>query len=130
MRPNRERTVVAETETIGRSDQTYPSDLAPEIQVALAALADVETRYDIEREAIKRAGSEIEQEHLRRQLEERHRAERGPLVQRLAELQQMMAFALMRRSWAAAPREHTARSVEVEVERTLDGWPSASQWFA
>ena len=130
MRPNRERTVVDETETIGRSDQTYPSDLAPEIQVALAALADVETRYDIEREAIKRAGSEIEQEHLRRQLEERHRAERGPLVQRLAELQQIMAFALMRRSWATAPRTQTARSVEVEVERTLDGWPSASQWFA
>jgi hypothetical protein len=130
MRPNRERTVVAETETIGRSDQTYPSDLAPEIQVALAALADVETRYDIEREAIKRAGSEIEQEHLRRQLEERHRTERGPLVQRLAELQQIMAFALMRRSWATAPRTQTARSVEVEVERTLDGWPSASQWFA
>ena len=130
MCPNRERTVVAENETMGRSDQTYPSDLGPEIQVALAALADVETKYDIEREALRRTGSGIEQQHLRRQLEERHRAERGPLVQRLAELQQIMAFALMRRSWATAPREHTARSVEVEVERTLDGWRSASNWCA
>jgi hypothetical protein len=104
---------------MARSAQTYPSDLAPEIQVALAALADVETRYDIEREAINRTGSAFEQERLRHQLEERHHAERGPLVQRLAELQQMMAFALMRRSWSAAPREQTAPSVEVEVERVL-----------
>jgi hypothetical protein len=122
--------VVTGNETVGRSDQSYPSDLAPEIQVALAALADVETRYDIEREAIERTGSEGEQEHLRHQLEERHHAERGPLVQRLAELQQIMAFALMRRSWTTAARERTSVSVEVEVERTCHGWPSASRGSA
>ena len=130
MRRNRERTVVTRNETVGRSDQAYPSDLAPEIQVALAALADVEMRYDLEREALERTGSKVEQEHLRLQLEERHHAERGPLVQRLAELQQTMAFALMRRSWAAAPRERTSPCVEVEVERACDGWPSASRWSA
>jgi hypothetical protein len=67
--------------------QVHPDDLTPEIRIALAALAAVETRHDVDREALDQwSGPEVIKERLFDQLEARHARERAPLVQRLAEL--------------------------------------------
>jgi hypothetical protein len=104
---------------------TYPADLTPELQATLADLADLETRYEIDREAIERTTRPAEQVHLLDRLEKRRQAEREPLVQHLAELQQAMMFTLMRRAWVARPEDAVSR-FEVEVDRTGSGWPRVS----
>jgi hypothetical protein len=72
----------------------YAADLTLEIQTTLAALADVETRHEIERERLERyAGPD--KDRLRGDLEARHQAERTPLVQQLAFLQQALDWAMM-----------------------------------
>jgi hypothetical protein len=73
-----------------------PADLGPEIQRALAALADVETRYEIECEQMERwAGPVAWKDRVRAGIEARHMRERQPIVQRLADLQREMTAALM-----------------------------------
>ena len=74
----------------------YPSDLTPEIQRVLAALADVETRYEIERERLDHwSGPTPLKARLIACLEARRQGDRMPLVQRLADLQREMTSALM-----------------------------------
>jgi hypothetical protein len=76
--------------------KTYPTDLGPEIQRALAALADVETRYEVECEQVDRwSGPMAWKDRVRAGIEARHMRERQPLVQRLADLQREMTAALM-----------------------------------
>ena len=71
-----------------------PPNLTLEIQTTLAALADVETRHEMERERVERyAGPD--KERLRGELAARHEAERTPLVQHLAFLQQALTWAMM-----------------------------------
>jgi hypothetical protein len=73
-----------------------PSDLTPEIQHTLAALADVETRYEVERERLDHwTGPTQIKSRLLACLEARHQGDRLPLVQRLADLQREMTSALM-----------------------------------
>jgi hypothetical protein len=65
------------------------SDLAPEIQSTLAALAEVEARYESDRECLEGwSGSNAIRLRLLDHLEARHRQERQPLVQQLAALYQ------------------------------------------
>ncbi|WP_114188419.1 hypothetical protein [Microvirga aerophila] len=65
----------------------------------LAALSDIEARYDSDREGLKGwSGPEAARERLLDLLEARHRREREPLVQQLAELHQSETFALMFRN--------------------------------
>ena len=81
-----------------RRTPAYPSDLTPEIQSTLAALADVETRYEIERERLDdlMAPTPLKTRLLAR-LEARHQGDRMPLVQRLADLQREMTSTLLLR---------------------------------
>ncbi len=72
----------------------HPTDLTPEIQTTLATLVDVETRHEIERERLERYTGP-DQERLRSELAARHQAERTPLVQQLAFLQQALTWAMM-----------------------------------
>jgi hypothetical protein len=66
----------------------YPADLTPDIQHALATLADVETRFEIDRERLRGlSGPEGWKDRVRAAIEARYRREREPLVQRLADLQ-------------------------------------------
>ncbi|MBQ0822858.1 hypothetical protein KBI52_21965 [Microvirga sp. HBU67558] len=83
--------------TPAAQDPCYPDDLLPELQATLAALADVEVRYEGAREHLQAwEGPEAIRQHLLAQLEERHQREREPHVGRLADLQyrimRLMAF--------------------------------------
>jgi hypothetical protein len=81
-----------------RRTPAYPSDLTPEIQSTLAALADVETRYAIERERLDDLmGPTPLKTRLLARLEARHQGDRMPLVQRLADLQREMTSTLLLR---------------------------------
>jgi hypothetical protein len=72
------------------------SDLTPEMQSTLQALADVETRYCAERDSLEQwSGPWAVKKRLLAILESRHARERQPLVQRLADLQQEMTSARM-----------------------------------
>jgi hypothetical protein len=78
------------------SDANCPADLGPEIQRALAALADVETRYEVECEQMERwTGPVAWKDRVRAGIEARHMRDRQPIVQRLADLQREMTAALM-----------------------------------
>jgi hypothetical protein len=78
------------------------SDLAPEIRSTLAALAEVETRYESDRECLEGwSGSNAIRLRLLSHLEARHRRERQPLVQQLAALYQHGATASMFRDLLA-----------------------------
>ncbi len=67
--------------------QDYLDDLTPDILAALAALAAVETRYQIKREALFQvSGPDTLKQRFSDQLEARHRQEREAAVQRLVEL--------------------------------------------
>jgi hypothetical protein len=69
----------------------YPADLLPELQSALAALADIEVGYEIARERLrKRTGSEAIRTRCAADLESRYRSERERCDQRLAELHQRL----------------------------------------
>ena len=62
----------------------YPDDLFPQLRRALATLADIEIRYEIERDHLEsRSGPKEEKERLLAELERRYRASREPLVSRL-----------------------------------------------
>jgi phosphodiesterase/alkaline phosphatase D-like protein len=75
------------------------SDLSPEIQSALTALSDIEARYASDRESLEGwNGPEAARERLLNLLEARHRREREPLVQHLAELHQRLTMASMFRT--------------------------------
>ena len=73
-------------------DPFYPADLLPELQSMLKALADVEVRYERERERLARS---LEPEEVRERLlgalEERRRREREPFVKRLSEIQERIS---------------------------------------
>lgn len=65
----------------------YPDDLLPQLQATLAALADLEVRYETDREHLQTwDGPEAAKRTLAAQLDERHERDRGPYVQRLADL--------------------------------------------
>ena len=65
----------------------YAGRLEPAIQDTLSALANVEARYQNEREqGAGRLGREGVEARWQQELEERHRKEREPLVLHLAEL--------------------------------------------
>ena len=62
----------------------YPADLLPELQSALAALADVEVRYETAREHLQVwTGPDAIKMHLVADLEARYRSERDRCDQRL-----------------------------------------------
>jgi hypothetical protein len=72
-------------------------DLLGEVQTALAALADLECRYAMDREQLKLgSGSASAKEHLWAERESRHHREREPYVHRLSELERRMGA---RSSW-------------------------------
>jgi hypothetical protein len=75
------------------------SGLSPEIRNTLAALSGLDARYEGDREGLKGwSGPEAARERLLNLLEARHRREREPLVQQLAELHQSLTFASMFRN--------------------------------
>jgi hypothetical protein len=91
------------------------SGLCPEIQTALAALSDIEARYDSDREGLNGwSGPEAARERLLNRLDVRHQREREPLVRRLAELHQRLTFAAMFRN---LHRVHRAAD-----QSALRGW--------
>ena len=76
---------------------TYPDNLLPELQTMLAALADLEVRYEKDREQLTAwEGPKAAKGRFVAQLEERHQRDREPYVQRLSDLQhrtmRIMAF--------------------------------------
>jgi hypothetical protein len=74
----------------------YPSDLTPEIQRALRALADIEARFEADQEGLEHwSGPSPAKQRLLAQLKARHGREREPLVQRLADLQREMTSAMI-----------------------------------
>jgi hypothetical protein len=69
----------------------YPSDLLPAMQGVLAALADLETHHEIERERLEQqAGSADEKQRLVAELEAEMSKWRELLGLRLAQLQNRM----------------------------------------
>ena len=59
----------------------YPDDLLPQLQQALALLADLETRYEIERDYLESwPGPKEVRDHLLAELEQCHRANRERLA--------------------------------------------------
>jgi hypothetical protein len=69
----------------------YPSDLLPQLPKLPAALADIETRYEMERERLEQgSGTEDEKQRLRAELETVWQRDREPIARRLAQLQSPM----------------------------------------
>ena len=67
----------------------YPDDLLPQLQCALATLADIEVRYEIERDYLESwSGPQEVKGHLLATLEQCHRANRGQLALHLERLRQ------------------------------------------
>jgi hypothetical protein len=72
----------------------YPDDLLPALQSTLAALADVETRYEIARDGLEDwSGPDEVKQRLIAELEAGWQRERDPVVLRLAELQSHLGTA-------------------------------------
>ena len=68
-----------------------PDDLLHELQITLAALADIECRFARDRERIEQwFGSETTRARLRAERESRRGREREPYLQKLDELQDRM----------------------------------------
>ena len=85
---------VAARETLANMGQvpTDPEDLVPEVQQALAALANLEVQIEIQRECLDGwSGSETLKAELLATLEQEYRAKRQPYVVRLAELKRQRA---------------------------------------
>ena len=77
----------------------YPDDLEPELQATLSVLARIETAYLQERGDLERwPGPDAIKQRLAHVLEERHRHDREPYVQRLAELHMRIMSLTMFRS--------------------------------
>ncbi|KAA2238364.1 hypothetical protein [Salinarimonas soli] len=73
--------------------------LTGEVQTALAVLADIETRFAIDRERLDRwAGPDAVKAHLVSDLHRRREAERGPVMRRLSDLQASLRRAMSARS--------------------------------
>ena len=69
----------------------YPEDLLPQLQHALAALADVECRYDAEKEELEASPKPgAVKKRLLAGLDEQRRHEKEPLHRKLAELHYRM----------------------------------------
>ncbi len=69
----------------------YSDDLLSDIQVTLAALADIEVQYRVEQEQLQAwTGPEAIKERFASQIEERYWRERDPYDQLLAALHQRM----------------------------------------
>ena len=67
----------------------HSENFGPTIQDTLSALANIEARYQYEREQLEcRSGPEGVKTRWQQELEERHRKEREPLVHHLAKLHQ------------------------------------------
>jgi hypothetical protein len=88
---------VARTSTLAqhaaRSVDPYveADELLPDIQNALAALADLEAAYEVERDRLERwNGPSAAKERLATLLAERHRAERERHMEQLTDLQRRM----------------------------------------
>jgi hypothetical protein len=86
------RTSVArQASALSMQDPWYPADLLPQIQSTLAALADIEVRYQSDQDQLQAwAGPKPIKTRFARQLAERYQRERSPYVQRLIELQLLM----------------------------------------
>jgi hypothetical protein len=70
---------------------TQADELLPEVHNALAALADLETRYETERERLERwSGPPATKDRLAALLRDRYRAEREQQSEFLAELQRRL----------------------------------------
>ena len=68
---------------------SHSENFEPTIQDTLSTLANIEARYQYEREQLEcRSGPEGVKTRRQQELEERHRKEREPLVHHLAELHQ------------------------------------------
>jgi hypothetical protein len=69
----------------------YPADLLPQLQSTLAALADIELRYQSDQEQLQGwAGPEAIKMRFAAHLAERYQRDRTPYVQKLTELQLLM----------------------------------------
>jgi hypothetical protein len=86
------RTSVAQqASALSPQDPWYPTDLLPQIQSTLAALAELEVRYHSDQAQLQGwAGPEAIKTRFAAQLAERYQRERTPYVRRLAELQHLM----------------------------------------
>ena len=76
-----------------RADDAYAQvdEIVPAVQSALAALADLDTRYEIERERLDGwRGPKPAKERLSAALQERYRAERRRFAEQLEVLQRML----------------------------------------
>ena len=83
--------VVRQASASARQCPWYPADLLPQLQSTLAALADIEARYQSDQEQLQGwAGPEAIKTRFAAQLAEHYQRERTPYVQRLAELQLLM----------------------------------------
>jgi hypothetical protein len=70
----------------------HADEIVPAVQSAFAALADIETRYEIERGRLDAwTGPTAAKERLAAALEERYRAERRTVVDEIELLQRMLA---------------------------------------
>src|SRR5215203_759676 len=77
--------------------------LPPEIQRVLAALSEVEARFESDRECLEGwSGPEAIRARLVEHLDAHHAQAREPLVQRLAELHQQITTASMLKSLRAS----------------------------
>ncbi|WP_114946772.1 hypothetical protein [Microvirga calopogonii] len=87
------RILANETAALSQSDR---GALNAEIQRVLAVLSEVEAFYENDRECLKGwSGPYAIRVRLVEHLEARHAEERGPLVQRLADLHQQITLASM-----------------------------------
>jgi hypothetical protein len=75
----------------------YPADLLPQLQSTLAALANIELRYQSDQGQLQGwAGPEAIKMRLAAQLAERYQRECNPYVQKLSELQHLMDWMTFR----------------------------------
>ena len=83
----------AQTRATGSSPvPLYPSDLLPEMQSLLAALADIETCYEIACERLEQGSATEEEKHASRdELEAVWYRDRAPIERQLAQLQSRIA---------------------------------------
>ncbi len=78
------------------SSRTERSDLPPEIEQILARLAEIDARYETDRESLALwSGPAAIRKRLMARLGERHDHDRQPLVQRLADLQREVTVSMM-----------------------------------
>ena len=78
-----------------RRRRFYPADLLPALQRTLSALADIDARYERERDRLAGQAVSPETRHRRSvELHDRHEADREPYVRQLGDLQSRIASLL------------------------------------